>query len=201
MNIRVLNPDDYHLVAWKHRNGMSTELYIEPHDAYLGDFDWRIARATIDAQGKFSVFEGVDRSIAVISGKLVLHLDSGDVVTMTKDTPPLGFKGESMNWNDMPTDELITFHAMSRRTKCTHILSSDRVIAGVDKMLRVKCDTIAIYHAGGLAMTIECDGQPTSISFGQTLIITGLNTKNFHKLQFHGESAKFFMTQITPVTS
>lgn len=198
MNIRLLKHDDYHLVAWKHRNGISTELFMEPGDAYLGDFDWRITRAVVDAQGEFSVFEGVDRSVAVISGTLVLHLDSGDVLKMTKDSPPLPFKGEGFTWNELPTDELITFHALSRRSKCNHILTSDRLVA-IDKLVNVKCHSLAIYHAGGLKMTVECDGVSTDLSFGQTLLITDLDGNYFHKMKFHGESAKYFMTQITKV--
>lgn len=197
MNIRVLNHDDYHLVAWRNRNGISTELYMEPPDGYLGGFDWRITRSIVDAKGQFSYFVGVDRTIAVISGILVLHVENGAPITLTKESAPFEFKGEWTVHNGEPYEELITFHALSNRKKCTHKVSAGRIIPNVAQTMRVKCHVIALYHAGGLDIDVECDGQSVRLAFGKTLIISGLDSDIYHKLRLHGESAKYYLTEVT----
>jgi len=55
-------------VPWKNGAGSTTEIAVFPQDAGFTDFDWRVSLATIGADGPFSVFPGVDRTLALVEG-------------------------------------------------------------------------------------------------------------------------------------
>ena len=61
---------------WKNGGGSTMQIAIWPLDVGLDNFDWRISLATITADGPFSVFPGIDRSLVLVDGdKLRLLLD------------------------------------------------------------------------------------------------------------------------------
>lgn len=62
---------------WKNGGGSTIELARAPQAPGLDDFDWRISIATIAADGPFSTFPGIDRTIVLLSGAGV-HLRSAD---------------------------------------------------------------------------------------------------------------------------
>lgn len=108
-------------VAWKNGGGSTTEIVIEPPGAQFHDFDWRISLATISQDGPFSLFPGVDRTLALVEGPgLTLDVaDSGRFVLGEEDTI-IEFAGESAiqaSLNDGPT---IDFNVMTRRAVCHH---------------------------------------------------------------------------------
>ena len=83
-------------VPWKNGGGSTTEIMIEPPGAQFHDFDWRISLATIAQDGPFSLFPGVDRTLALVEGPgLMLDIDdSGRFVLGDEDTI-IEFAGES----------------------------------------------------------------------------------------------------------
>ena len=63
---------------WKNGGGATREIACWPPGTGLDSFDWRISVATIAADGAFSVFAGIDRSITLLSGDGVrLHGEHG----------------------------------------------------------------------------------------------------------------------------
>lgn len=66
-------------MPWKNGGGTTRELLAWPPGA--ADWQWRISVAQVDANGPFSVFEGVQRWFAVLDGAGVeLALGQGDAV-------------------------------------------------------------------------------------------------------------------------
>jgi environmental stress-induced protein Ves len=57
---------DVRPVPWKNGGGITHELLAWPPG--LADWHWRISVAQVDADGPFSVFEGVQRWFAVLGG-------------------------------------------------------------------------------------------------------------------------------------
>ena len=55
---------------WKNGGGSTTEIAIAPLGATVDKFDWRISLATIANSGPFSVFPGVDRTLAPSSASM-----------------------------------------------------------------------------------------------------------------------------------
>jgi environmental stress-induced protein Ves len=78
---------------WKNRGGTTREILSWPPGADVEAFAWRVSVATITADGPFSSFCGVDRTIALLRGDGVrLH---GDGLDHRLDRPgvPFAFDG------------------------------------------------------------------------------------------------------------
>lgn len=107
---------------WKNGGGSTTEIAIAPPDAGFDDFDWRISLATITADGPFSSFPGIDRSLMLVDGPGVqLTLDGARTVALTAAQPMLWFPGEAAvlaQVKGITTD----FNVMTRRDRCRHQL-------------------------------------------------------------------------------
>ena len=107
---------------WKNGGGSTMEIAIFPPEAGLMAFDWRIILATITADGPFSSFPGIDRSLMLVDGDSVqLTLDGARKVTLSAAQPMLWFPGEAAVVAQVkgPTTD---FNVMTRRDRCRHQL-------------------------------------------------------------------------------
>ena len=94
MSLRLLRAVERRPRPWKNRGGETIEIAASPAGAGLDDFDWRLSMATVAAPGPFSAFDGVDRTLAVLSGRLMLALDGGQSsVQLDPQSPPFEFAG------------------------------------------------------------------------------------------------------------
>jgi environmental stress-induced protein Ves len=80
---------------WKNGGGLTREVAVWPPGSNLEDFHWRVSLAEIREGGPFSAFPGVDRQMAVLAGRLTLAIEEGETLTLSPDSPPLGFAGEA----------------------------------------------------------------------------------------------------------
>ena len=129
---------------WKNGGGSTMEIAISPHDASLAEFDWRISLATITADGPFSSFPGIDRSLMLLDGDSVqLTLDGTRKVTLSAAQPMLWFPGEAVVSAQVkgPTTD---FNVMTRRDRCRHQLEK---ITAPGKLAR-RSDVTLLFVAG-----------------------------------------------------
>ena len=90
----ILRAADRSAVAWKNGGGLTHEVAVHPPGSDLDSFDWRVSLAEVRRGGPFSLFPGVDRHLAVISGQLELSIAGHDAVTLAPDSQPLVFPGD-----------------------------------------------------------------------------------------------------------
>ena len=109
---------------WKNGGGSTRELAVSPPGAPLDNFDWRISVAAITADGAFSLFPGVDRSLVLVEGDGVrLTLDGARAVLLDAANPMLWFPGEAQV--DARVDgATLDFNVMTRRSRCRHQLET-----------------------------------------------------------------------------
>lgn len=103
---------------WKNGGGATREIACWPAGTGLDSFDWRISVATIAADGAFSVFAGIDRSITLLSGDgVLLHGEHG---THRLDQPlvPFAFAGETPIRATLLGGASEDFNVMTRRGRC-----------------------------------------------------------------------------------
>ena len=91
--ITILRAADRAATPWKNGGGITREVAIWPPGSKFDDFDWRISMAGVREPGPFSVFEGIDRTMAILSGRLELRLPDHTVV-LSPESEPFAFAGD-----------------------------------------------------------------------------------------------------------
>ncbi len=118
--MRVRRASDYKVMTWKNGGGSTTEVEIWPAGAALDGFDWRLSMARIEADGPFSSFPGIDRTLTLLDGARVALAVEGQEITLTADRPTLRFAGEDRVTAAVPDGPIVDFNVMTRRGRCRH---------------------------------------------------------------------------------
>jgi environmental stress-induced protein Ves len=120
-DIRHLTAADVRRVAWKNGRGTTEELALWPHHASFerNDFEWRISRAAIDANGPFSVFPDFDRILVVTRGSGLL-LEHGEAAPRARlrRFEPYRFAGEWPTRAALPAGPVSDFNVLVRSDAC-----------------------------------------------------------------------------------
>ncbi len=117
-------------VPWKNGGGSTTEIAIAPAEAGFDTFDWRISLATIAEDGPFSVFPGVERTLALVDGHGVsLEIEGRERVLVCDDEPAVAFPGEARVHAKLNRGATTDFNVMTRRGRCRHKFGR-RTLAG-----------------------------------------------------------------------
>ena len=152
---------------WKNGGGSTTEIAISPPGASFDDFDWRISLATITADGPFSSFPGIDRSLMLVDGDSVqLTLDGSRKVLLSAAQPLLWFPGEAAvhaQVKGVTTD----FNVMTRRDRCRHQLEK---ITAPGKLLRRSAATL-LFVAGDGPVLARAGGQQFALARHDALLL------------------------------
>ncbi len=115
-------------MPWKNGGGETIEIAISPAGASLDGFDWRVSMAHVATPGPFSIFAGIDRTLAVLRGSgLVLRIAGRGEIRLGPDAAPFAFPG------DLPVDAALLdgaiddLNVMTRRGRYRHTLSRVRL--------------------------------------------------------------------------
>ena len=109
-------------VPWKNGSGSTTEIAIDPPDGDFDNFNWRISLATISENGPFSIFPGVERTLALVDGNgMTLDIDVDDRVHVGQDEPVLAFSGDSEVEATLNRGPSVDFNVMTRSETCYHL--------------------------------------------------------------------------------
>jgi hypothetical protein len=81
-------------VPWKNGGGVTEEIAVHPSGAGFDDFAWRISMARVEQGGPFSRFPGVDRTLAVLEGRMRLDLEGWMPASLSPAAEPLAFPGD-----------------------------------------------------------------------------------------------------------
>lgn len=102
---------------WRNGGGETREIISWP--AGQRDFEWRASIATIAADGPFSLFAGIDRSITLLSGEGVhLHGKQGVDHPLNQIGAPYSFAGELPIAATLLGGVTTDFNIMTRRGSC-----------------------------------------------------------------------------------
>lgn len=119
--MRILRAAGNRVMPWKNGGGTTTEIAVSPEGAGLEDFDWRISTARVETDGPFSLFPGVDRTLAILDAAgMVLAIEGREPVRLDAKAPPFFFPA------DLPTEASLTdgaitdLNVMTRRGRMTH---------------------------------------------------------------------------------
>ncbi len=154
--MRILRAADHKRMPWKNGGGVTTEIAVHPDGAGLDSFEWRLSMATVSADGPFSNFAGIDRTLAVLEGEgIVLSVEGMADATLTRTSPPLAFPADSQASARVIDGPILDFNVMTRRGRFAHTV--ERVAAGPKPVSVDGAEMVAILCGQGSA-TIASDG-------------------------------------------
>lgn len=115
--MRLLRARDRLAQTWKNGGGVTREVWVSPHGSGFEDFEWRVSIAEVRESGPFSIFAGIDRTMAILEGRLRLTFDAR-AVELTAQSAPIAFSGDEPVSGE-PIDGPVTdLNVMVRRGVC-----------------------------------------------------------------------------------
>lgn len=118
--MRIVRRDEARVVPWRNGGGVTHEIVAVPEGAGFDDFVWRLSRAEVAADGPFSPFPGVDRTLTLTAGRgMTLDFGAGSVA-IDPLSPPLAFPGEAPVTGWLTAGPVEDFNVMTRRCAAAH---------------------------------------------------------------------------------
>lgn len=119
--MRILRARDHRRMPWKNGGGETIEIAVHPPGAGLADFAWRVSMARVASEGPFSVFEGVERTLCVLSGAgMRLEIDGLGTIDLTRASEPLRFAADAATSAQLHEGAITDLNVMTRRGAAEH---------------------------------------------------------------------------------
>jgi environmental stress-induced protein Ves len=166
--MRILRSADYRRMPWKNGGGETVEIAVHPAGSSLDEFDWRVSMARVAADGPFSAFPGVERTLAVLDGNGIrLEVGGGAPVELTSSSKPFAFAAD-VNVEAKLVDGPITdLNVMTRRGRARHSLRCLRARDAVERT--VNAAAVLLFCNEG-SVEIEAEGAVRRLSAHDTLL-------------------------------
>jgi uncharacterized protein len=137
---------------WKNGGGSTREIAAYPPGSNFDDFAWRASIADVGADGPFSRFVGIDRTIVLLSGQgMKLIVSGASEHRLDKPFEPFEFPGEAQVAAVLLDGATQDFNLMIRREALSGSLS---VIHGPGEQA-LEADIRILFVASGCATLIE----------------------------------------------
>ncbi|MBR0557857.1 HutD family protein [Ciceribacter sp. L1K23] len=122
--MRIQRSEEHKVMPWKNGLGVTREVALAPSPRPDAPFLWRLSLATIRGSGPFSLFSGIDRTIAALSGKPVrLMVDGKEDATLDALGEPYSFSGDAVVEAITEGGETTDLNIMTLRGSATHRMS------------------------------------------------------------------------------
>ena len=149
--MRILRSADYHRMPWKNGGGETREIAVWPIGAALAELEWRVSLATVAADGPFSIFADVTRTLCVIQGAgIELQVEDEPARVLQTRSEPCTFDGAAPAHAVLIDGPIVDLNVMSRRGHFRHRVSR-HVFAGSRDFLTSGAATIVFCCEGTLA--------------------------------------------------
>jgi environmental stress-induced protein Ves len=119
----------YKRMPWKNGQGVTEEVTAFPPGSDIATFGWRLSIAHVGADGPFSVFAGIDRTIALLDGPGLLLDLPGETVELGVREQPFPFSGDLAVASRNKGGPTIDLNIMTRRSRFRHRMQ--RVRGGI----------------------------------------------------------------------
>jgi environmental stress-induced protein Ves len=196
--MKILRAADHRVMPWKNGGGSTTEIAVFPEGSGLDAFDWRVSMASVAADGPFSMFPGIDRTLIVLSGDgIVLNIEGRDPVRLTAVDMPLAFPGDVPTRSVLIGCPIIDLNVMSRRTRFSHRVVRHR-LRDVVTVKTQGAVTLIISRSPGVELS--ADNEQVRIDFNDAAMIEGSG----HALSLKsatGEVADVFVVSFAAVVA
>ncbi|NXY95792.1 HutD family protein [Streptomyces sp. BR123] len=115
VRVRILRAGDRPAVAWKNGGGVTREIAAWPEGSGMDDFAWRVSLAEVAADGPFSAFPGVDRTLTLAEGAGMELTVAGARRVVGERFAPQDFPGDAPTGCRLLGGPVVNFNVMYRR--------------------------------------------------------------------------------------
>lgn len=138
-------------MRWANGGGWTTEILAEPSGTR---WEWRLSVADVEAAGPFSVFPGVDRTIALISGAgFAVTIDGHAEQVIDVPFQPFDFAGDSTTSCRLIDGPVQDINLMTSRSSVARRLGFVHVPP--DTVIEISHIEVAVVVAGRLRIEQE----------------------------------------------
>ena len=167
--MKIIRAGDCRTTPWKNGGGSTTEIVADPPGSSLDNFDWRISMARIAADGPFSEFAGIDRTLAVVMGTgLILTIGSNATMKLDRDCDPVCFAGDVPTSARLTAGEITDLNVMTRRSRFSHRLRR----IGRSASCEIGEEIAVVLSLNG-STTLASDRGHTTLNHGDAAILSG----------------------------
>lgn len=189
---RLYRNSDHRRMPWKNGGGETVEVIVHPDGAGLSDFGWRVSMATVASDGPFSVFPGIDRTLAVLSGDgMALSIEGLGERLLNPETTPLAFPADAPTTARLTGGPITDLNVMTRRgvfqhTLVHHVATGSKALpASSSAQLLLALEPLGVSTAEGFVGLQPLDA----------LVLDGGETAEVLPA---GERVAFYLVEITP---
>jgi environmental stress-induced protein Ves len=119
--MHILRAANHKRMPWKNGKGETVEIAVFPPGADVAGFDWRISTATVAEDGPFSVFDGIDRTLSILTGEgMELSVEGRAPVLLEASSEPYAFPGDAPTTAHLTGGTITDLNVMTRRGSFTH---------------------------------------------------------------------------------
>lgn len=196
MSICLQRFDEHLKMPWKNGLGITREVISQPAADDMDGFDWRISLATVGASCPFSVFAGIDRTIAVLHGDgMQLTVDGRQEPPLLVGSPAFAFSGDAEVQAICLGGETLDLNMMSRRGRFVHRMT--KIDVSDAQTLSVTADTVAVVFRDEALVAI--DSLRSEVGLGDVLV--GLYGPLELAVVPRGSGCILYIIEVTAVSS
>ena len=165
MSVTILRTAEGRRTPWKNGGGETVEIAVHPPGAALDAFDWRISTALVAADGPFSAFPGIDRTLVVLTGAgLELAIGAEPPVRLTADSAPFAFPADAPCAGRLLGGPVTDLNVMTRRGRFTHAVRR-LTLGGPEELDAAGGTVLVICRTGRLAAGGAVLGPGDAVAF------------------------------------
>jgi uncharacterized protein len=154
--IQRLKAAEHRVMPWKNGGGVTTEIAVWPAEAGLADFAWRVSMARVEADGPFSSFPGIDRTLCILEGAgLTLSVAGEPDLVLRRDGKPHAFPADQATSAALIDGPIIDLNVMSRRGVIAHNVR--RVFGPAEAALDISSDPVLLLAQGAKVSVAGCE--------------------------------------------
>jgi environmental stress-induced protein Ves len=168
---KILRAARYRVMPWKDGGGSTAEIFVRPPGAPIDRFDWRVSLATIERDGDFSLFPGVDRTLTLLGRAAVtLRVEGWPARRLSADSPQLSFPGESRVHATVEEGASRDFNVMTRRERYMHRI--ERLALDGSSPIANRAATTLVFAAEGSMTLSDGAGRTTELGESDIALLT-----------------------------
>ncbi|MET9324903.1 HutD family protein [Streptomyces sp. NPDC003038] len=167
---RVLRAADRGASRWKNGGGVTREIAARPERAGTGDFCWRVSLAEATADGPFSAFPGVERTLTLAEGAGMDLTVAGAHRLVDERYAPQDFAGDEPTDCKLLDGPVVNFNVMYRRADTE---AETAVVRGRLTLAAAPGETLLVVALEGTVALERTEGPALALGRHDAVLATG----------------------------